>query len=171
MVDRSELDLLYDRMKELRFGVAMCSITILRYLSGAAGRLHICVVTRIIQHHDFIEMLVPLLENPPWVRDRDGTREIRDGTHWKAVSASDRFQLTKIDAQVMARWLISTLLHADPCSVQPPHNDLGMNQLLMLCTGLVGHGDSRAQRLQYATACVMAFAHYFCATVRNSSAS
>lgn len=100
LVDRSELELLDDRVKELRFGVAMCSITILRYMSGAVGRLHISAVTRLVQHHDTIGMLVPLLERPPWIRDRCGTTERRDGTQWTAVAPADRFQLSSIAAQV-----------------------------------------------------------------------
>lgn len=109
LVERAELDLLSDRVKELQIGVGMCSVTILRYMSGAVARLHISAITRLVQHHDSIGMLAPLLERPPWIRDRNGTTERREGTQWIEVAPADRFQLSSIDAQVPFH-----SRHADP---------------------------------------------------------
>eukprot|EP00892_Ulva_mutabilis_P008069 jgi/Ulvmu1/5634/UM023_0174.1 len=111
LIDRSEAHLFDDRIKEIRFGVAICSVTILRYMTGAVTRLPISIVTRLVQHHDTIGMLVPLLEGPPWIRDRNGTTERREGTQWTVIAPSDRFQLSSIDAQV---WLALTNLVVDP---------------------------------------------------------
>lgn len=100
-VDRAEIDLFNDRLKEIRLGVAMCSITVLRYMTGAVSTLPISVVTRIGKHHDAISVLVPLLESPPWLRENDkGQEERREGNHWVVVPPGDRFRLSNIDAQV-----------------------------------------------------------------------
>lgn len=134
LVVRSEGDLFDDRMKEIRFGVAMCSVTVLRYLTGAVKRLPISVVTRLVHHHDTIGMLVPLLERPPWIRHCKGTTERRAGTEWVVVAPSDRFQLNSIDAQVRCpnkslhtRFLCTSF-------AQPAHANctVGSKQLLSL---------------------------------------
>lgn len=99
-VDRAEIDLFNDRVKEIRLGVAMCSVTVLRYMTGAVSRLPISVVTRIGRHHDVISVLVPLLESPPWLRENARQEERREGNQWVVVPPSDRFKLSNIDAQV-----------------------------------------------------------------------
>jgi hypothetical protein len=101
-VDRSEGDLFNDRVKEIRLGVAMCSVTVLRYMTGAVSTLPISVVTRIGKHHDVISVLVPLLESPPWVRENGQRGERREGSQWVTIQPSDRFKLSNIDAQVCA---------------------------------------------------------------------
>jgi hypothetical protein len=104
---RSETELFNDRLKEIRLGVAMCSLTIVRYMTGAVASMPISVVTRLARHHDMISLLVPLLESPPWVRQHNGHSERRDGSQWVVIAAQDRFKLSNIDAQVLSMQLFS----------------------------------------------------------------
>jgi hypothetical protein len=107
-VDRAEKDLFNDRLTEIRLGVAMCSVTVLRYMTGAVSKLPISVVTRIGRHHDVISVLVPLIESPPWVRENGQQQERREGTQWIAIRPCDRFKLSNIDAQVCSTTISST---------------------------------------------------------------
>lgn len=49
-----------------RCGVA--SVTMLRYLAEYCTKLPLSVMTRLLDTHDVAMLMVPLLENPPWVR-------------------------------------------------------------------------------------------------------
>lgn len=57
-----------DKERELRFGTAMCSLSILRYLTDYLAQLPLSLTTRMMNTSDMIMALVPLLDNPPWVR-------------------------------------------------------------------------------------------------------
>lgn len=100
MLARSEEEELDDKLKEHRLGTAVCSVTIVRYLSDAAAKLPVSILTRLLQTHDTIMALLPLAESPPWKRERAGGIEQLESSHWTAVPASDRFRLSNTDAQV-----------------------------------------------------------------------
>jgi zinc finger MYND domain-containing protein 10 len=53
-----------------RIGVhaAVTSVTMLRYLSEYCVRLPLGVISRLMETHDVASLVVPLIENPPWVR-------------------------------------------------------------------------------------------------------
>lgn len=97
---RSELEDFEERLKESRLAVATCSITIVRYLSDGAARLPIGILTRLLQTHDTVMALLPLLDNPPWRRERKGSIEQLEGSHWVSVPAAERMRLSQVDAQV-----------------------------------------------------------------------
>ena len=54
-----------------------------------------------VRTNDTLMALVPLLEDPPWVRRRKNQTEKRIGNVWTAVAPRDRLRLTQQDAQVM----------------------------------------------------------------------
>ena len=88
-----------DKLKEQRLIVAACCVTIVRYLSDGAARLPIGILTRLLQTHDTVLALIPLLEKPPWRRERNGSTEQHEGSQWVTVPSSDRLRLSQIDAQ------------------------------------------------------------------------
>ena len=101
MLARSEVDEFDDKLKASRLAVATCSVTIIRYLTDAASRLSVSLLTRLLLKHDIMMALVPLAENPPWQRQRaDGTQERLEGSQWVKIEASERFHLSNTDAQV-----------------------------------------------------------------------
>ena len=53
-----------------------------------------------VRTNDTLMALVPLLEEPPWVRRRNKKTEKFIGNVWTAVEPRDRLRLTQHDAQV-----------------------------------------------------------------------
>jgi hypothetical protein len=100
LLDRSEVEELEERLKDARLAVASCSVTIVRYLSDAAGRLPVGILTRLLQTHDTVSAMLPLVESPPWRRERNDATEQLEASQWVAVPASERFRLSNPDAQV-----------------------------------------------------------------------
>lgn len=90
------------KQKEVGFSVAVCSISILRFLTDNIATLPLSVMDRILNGHDFILSLVPLVENPPWTRRRGSKLEKFVDQKWVAVNPRDRFKLTATEGQV---WL------------------------------------------------------------------
>ena len=100
LVERSEVEEFDDKLKESRLCVATCSVTVLRYLSDGAAQLPIGILTRLLQTHDSVMALLPLLDSPPWRRERKGSTEQLEGSQWVSVPASERLRLSQVDAQV-----------------------------------------------------------------------
>eukprot|EP00227_Mantoniella_beaufortii_P000577 CAMPEP_0197611384 /NCGR_PEP_ID=MMETSP1326-20131121/55248_1 /TAXON_ID=1155430 /ORGANISM="Genus nov. species nov., Strain RCC2288" /LENGTH=573 /DNA_ID=CAMNT_0043180021 /DNA_START=209 /DNA_END=1926 /DNA_ORIENTATION=- len=105
--------------REIRFGTACCALTILRYLTDYINQVPLCVMARLLDTHDSVMLLVPLLEERPWVRRRKPnggaagakpiTEVFSDG-RWSEQVREDRLQLTKCDGQV---WLAVNNLTVD----------------------------------------------------------
>lgn len=57
---------LWLRQESFRIGVTC--VTCLRYVADYAAKLPLSVMTRLLDTHDVALMMVPLIENPPWVR-------------------------------------------------------------------------------------------------------
>lgn len=113
MNPRDELD---ERHAEVRLSVSLCSLSVLRYFTEYTNEMDLCVLARLLDTHDAIVQLVPLLEDKPWVRRResavkpdsgDGVRaravmEVHDRGSWREMEASERQRIGSVDAQV---WL------------------------------------------------------------------
>uniref|UniRef100_A0A7S3QQL4 Uncharacterized protein n=1 Tax=Dunaliella tertiolecta TaxID=3047 RepID=A0A7S3QQL4_DUNTE len=111
MSPEEELDAKVD---ETDFGAAMCCLSILRYLTDGLTTLPMGLLSRVVATNDTLMALVPLLDQPPWVRRRpNGAFEKWMNNQWQAVEAVDRFRLSQADAQV---WLTVTNLVVEPKS-------------------------------------------------------
>ncbi|KAA6426414.1 MAG: zinc finger MYND domain-containing 10-like [Trebouxia sp. A1-2] len=73
--------------------------------------LPLALLTRLVTTNDTLMALVPLLEDPPWVRRRNKKTEKFIGNVWTAIESRDRLKLTQHDAQV---WLMLNNLLVDP---------------------------------------------------------
>ncbi|KAG7384594.1 Zinc finger MYND domain-containing protein 10 [Phytophthora pseudosyringae] len=102
---------------EIEFRVAVQTVTILRYVAERLHVLPLSVVSRLLDKHDALLTLVPLVENPPWTHkavvkvkndgDNQGPRtEVKwkkfVDQKWVVVEPSDLLALTTTEAQV---WL------------------------------------------------------------------
>ena len=74
-----------------------------RYLSDYLNSLPLGVLTRMVRTNDTLMALVPLLEEPPWVRRRNKKTEKFIGNAWTAVEPKERLRLTQHDAQASER--------------------------------------------------------------------
>ena len=109
---------LEEQLGEVNFSCAMVSLTMLRYMTEHLDQLHVSVVQRLVSHHDFVGLLVPLLEKAPWnkktvvkveVPQEDGTKKKKkkinyqkfEDNKWTTVEPGSR-TIGKPEAQV---WL------------------------------------------------------------------
>jgi hypothetical protein len=89
---------------EVEFQVCMCAISILRFLTDHRVAMPLAVTTRLLETHDVLLLLVPLMEKAPWVRKkaRTGAIEKFEDHQWEKVEDEDTGRLPKLHTQV---WL------------------------------------------------------------------
>ncbi|GIM09072.1 hypothetical protein Vretimale_12950 [Volvox reticuliferus] len=115
----SRVDELEEKRREIEFGVMMCSLAILRYLTDGLPRMPMGALSRVVSTNDTLMGLLPLLDRPPWVRTRvpsGGGRPVLEkwgGNGWVTVAPADRLKITQTDGQV---WLAVTNLLVEPRS-------------------------------------------------------
>jgi len=93
---------LEEKDRGLRHACAMCSLTILRYVTDHAKSLPLGLLTRMVSTLDVPMLLVALIDNPPWERRRDAVLERLVGNKWAEVQGADIAAVTQNAAQV---WL------------------------------------------------------------------
>jgi len=59
---------LEEQLDEINFSCAIIALTMLRYMTDHMEKLHVSVVQRLVNHHDFVSLLVPLLDTAPWYK-------------------------------------------------------------------------------------------------------
>jgi hypothetical protein len=118
---------LEEKVRDTRFAIAICALTLLRYLTDAMDVLPLGVMARLLDTHDCQMLLAPLLEKRPWVRrkkvpgsDQTVAEVFQDG-RWTVLPRSDRLRITKCDGQT---WLALTNLVCDPkCRARYQYTD------------------------------------------------
>lgn len=106
------------RGRAIRLRVGVTCVGIVRYLAEHCTSLPLAGVVRMVETHDLILALVPLIENPPWVRkarilppgEAAGSSSASAGQQWeklvdlqwKLVPPADLLKLTQPEAQA---WL------------------------------------------------------------------
>lgn len=96
-----------DHALDLEYKAAVASVAIARYLTEHFEALPLSAQSRILEVHDFLVLVVPLVEEPPWTRrrsDNGGWQKLSDGQNgkWDDVEPGELLKLTKTEAQV---WL------------------------------------------------------------------
>mmetsp|Transcript_38640 Transcript_38640/g.64165 ORF Transcript_38640/g.64165 Transcript_38640/m.64165 type:complete len:437 (+) Transcript_38640:79-1389(+) len=112
VLDKTREQVLNDNWNTIEFNVCMSALSILRFLTDNIQAIPLSVLTRLLQVHDIICALVPLVERPPWLRREKGGKLLcfEDG-NWRSVAAEERGRVTKPQAQV---WLALHNLLCDP---------------------------------------------------------
>ena len=89
--------------REVQFKVGVSAVVISRYLCEHASKISLSVFSRLIDTHDLLMLLVPLLDNPPWTRRTDrGKWQKYDDQKWSDVAPANLMKLTKLEGQL---WL------------------------------------------------------------------
>jgi hypothetical protein len=93
-----------EQFVECEFQVCMCAISIIRFLTDHRVAMPLAVTTRLLETHDVLLLLVPLMEKAPWVRKnrRTGHIEKFEDHQWERVEDDDAGRLPKLHTQV---WL------------------------------------------------------------------
>merc|ERR1719352_542058 len=99
-----EVRVLDEQFSECEFQVCMCVISIIRFLTDHRVAMPLAVTTRLLETHDILMLLVPLMEKAPWVRKNkiNGRIEKFEDHKWEPVEADDEGRLPKLHTQV---WL------------------------------------------------------------------
>lgn len=99
----SPMDELEQQALEIEFSASVSCVALVRFICQHLGELSVSAVTRILETHDFLLSIVPLLDNPPWTRKRGSTWEKLDEEgKWQVVAPDRLLELTKFEAQT---WL------------------------------------------------------------------
>ena len=119
------------RGRAIRLRVGVACVGVLRYLAEHAASLPLAGVVRMVETHDVILGLVPLIENPPWARkSRRPEASLPEGDsgweklidhRWTPVARSDLLRLTQAEAQA---WIALHMLlaHDDVRGRWPMHS-------------------------------------------------
>lgn len=93
-----------EQFSECEFQCCMCVISIIRFLTDHRVAVPLAVTTRLLETHDVLLLLVPLMEKAPWVRKNriNGRIEKFEEHKWQVVEADDEGRLPKLHTQV---WL------------------------------------------------------------------
>jgi len=110
MLAMTPIDELEEKDRELRFGTAMCALTILRYITDNPKALPLGIVSRMLSTHDLPVALVALLDNPPWERYKDRILERFQDNRWQEATGADRVTVSQNAAQA---WLALNNLTVD----------------------------------------------------------
>ena len=121
-----------DHRNDIEFKIGVAATTMARYLCEHFEALPLSAQTRVLDTHDFIVMMVPLVEEPPWTR-RNGKGEwekLGEGARWNKVERADLLKLTKCEAQI---WLsVYHLTCTEACREKYGLNTFRKEQLLRL---------------------------------------
>jgi hypothetical protein len=87
---------------QLQFQVAVTAVGVLRFLCGHVESLPLAVLHRLLDTHDVLMGVIPLIENPPWARRREGRWEKLVDLKWARVEPAELLRVTKHEGQA---WL------------------------------------------------------------------
>jgi zinc finger MYND domain-containing protein 10 len=89
---------------EIQFRSCVSAATIVRYLTQHTEKLSLGVLTRMLDTHDLLMLLCPLIENPPWTwRSYESGQWLKFvDQKWTVVLPANLLKLTKLEGQI---WL------------------------------------------------------------------
>lgn len=86
-----------DQVNEIEFGLSMMALSLVRYVSDYARFLSISVVHHLVQQCDIFCLLIPILENKPWLRNNvQNKTELYQDSKWQLQEDSNK--LAKCEA-------------------------------------------------------------------------
>lgn len=96
---------------EIEFSASVSCVALVRFVCQHIGELSVSAVTRLVETHDLLLSIVPLIDNPPWTRKQGGVWEKLDEGEWRVVAPDRLLELTKLEAQA---WLAVYYLAMHP---------------------------------------------------------
>ncbi|CAM6128225.1 unnamed protein product [Calypogeia fissa] len=134
MVDMKPQEEFEEKVTRNRFRGSICALSVLRYLTDYIGELPLSILARLVDCHDILMALTPLVDSAPWKRKRKSTTktwvEMYAKGKWTEVPVNDRFKMVEPDVQL---WLAINNLLLDPkCRAKYVFNDFRRSQVLKL---------------------------------------
>lgn len=110
---RTPLEELETHWLDIEFRICVAAVAIARFVSEHADILPLSVISRITDTHDYLLLIIPLIENPPWTRRLDtGKWQKMIDQKWTIVPPIDLLKVTKLEGQP---WLALYFLLAKEC--------------------------------------------------------
>ncbi|KAK0063242.1 zinc finger MYND domain-containing protein 10 [Biomphalaria pfeifferi] len=126
----SNMEELEKQDRQLQFEISIKALSLLRYITDNLDCLPLSVMTRILNTHDIPNLLVQLVESPPWTKRKSGKIFKFIESKWQEVSFEDSLKLTKTEGQV---WLaLFHLLMEKPCQDKYELNNYRINVVIKL---------------------------------------
>lgn len=130
MLAESTQEQLDDQISNLPFDISTKAVGIMRYMIDHCAVLPLSCLTRLLNKHDVLVSLVPLITRNPWERTVGGKLEKYVDGNWAECEPSDRLKLTKPAGQV---WLaIYTLMQDAECRGKYRWSTFNKNEVLRL---------------------------------------
>jgi hypothetical protein len=109
---RTPLEELKQHYLEIELRVCVSSVSLARFLCEHGAALSLSVQSRITDTHDYLLLIIPLIENPPWTRRLPtGKWQKLIDLKWSLVQPIDLLKITKLEGQP---WLTIYHLIAKP---------------------------------------------------------
>ncbi|GMI03378.1 hypothetical protein TrLO_g2996 [Triparma laevis f. longispina] len=130
IMERSKTEELQEHQHTIQYTLGLSSLTILRYLLESFPALPLNVQSRLLKTHDILLMIIPLIEEPPWIRRKNGGWEVWEEGKWEARTGVELNKLGKCGAQC---WLcVFYLTGTKECRESYPLNEFRKGQILRL---------------------------------------
>lgn len=85
---------------EIEFRICVTSVSLARFVCENVEVLPLGVISRISDTHDFLLLIIPLIENPPWTRRlSNGKWQKLVDLKWSVVKPIDLLKVTKLEGQ------------------------------------------------------------------------
>ncbi|CAD8161362.1 unnamed protein product [Paramecium pentaurelia] len=129
--NRTKEDEIDEQFQNVEFQIQMMCLSIIRFITDHIKHLPINILHQIIVENDFFFLLVPLIEEKPWLRiNHNNEREVFEQSKWITLNKEDYSKLPKIEAQL---WITIYNLFMDPESRRKYElNDFKKSNLLRL---------------------------------------
>jgi hypothetical protein len=97
---RTPVDELTQHFHEIEYRVCISACAIARFICEHAQYISLSALSRITDTHDYLMLIIPLIENPPWTRRTNaGKWEKLIDQKWVEVKPIDLLKLTKLEGQ------------------------------------------------------------------------
>ena len=128
-MNRSPDEELKEQYDSVNFQTQMMCLSITRYIADQLRYLPVNIVHHFVVENDFFFLLVPLIEEKPWIRTNHADqREIYENSKWTVVEKKDYSRLPVLEAQV---WITLYDVFMDPeCRRKYEFSDFKKNNLL-----------------------------------------
>eukprot|EP01031_Cornospumella_fuschlensis_P026726 gene26726-32295_t len=110
---RTPLEELNHHFQDIEFRVCISAVALARFLSEHAEVLPLSCQSRMTDTHDYLVLLIPLIEQPPWTRRTSAGKWQKLVDHkWTEVKPIDLLKITKLEGQP---WIAVYFLLAKEC--------------------------------------------------------
>lgn len=96
---RTPAEELTAHLTQIEFRACISAVSLGRLLCENVDSMPLSVATRISDTHDYLILMLPVIENPPWTRRKNGKWQKLIDFKWEEVAPIDLLKITKLEGQ------------------------------------------------------------------------